>query len=196
MKAAEKIIRPVEEGFLSMASPISAVCEFVKSICRRTFTVENVWGSLHNSNSFLSHVDRYLRLSRNESLTLNCVVQGIRLSDIPWLAESCTSGAYVRGGDDPVAAAGKRTENKQLRKFREQVFYRFMIWLFNDFVNALVSVCFYATEAEGKGNETLFFRKPIWSELMKKGLKQMENNFMPVRIFCYYFIASITSKTT
>lgn len=67
-----------------------------------------------------------------------------------------------------------------------------MIWLFNDFINALVSVCFYATEAEGKGNETLFFRKPIWSELVKRGLKQMENNFMPVReLYLYlYFCTS------
>ena len=60
-----------------------------------------------------------------------------------------------------------------------------MTWLFNDFINALVSVCFYVTEAEGKGNETLFFRKPVWSELVKRGLKQMENNFMPVReLYC------------
>lgn len=119
-------------------------------------------------NSFLSNIDCYLRLSRNEEVTLTQLIRGIRISDIPWLRND-------------IFIADEKISSQESSLFKQQLLMRFATWLFSDFINALVGVCFYVTEAEGRGNETLFFRKPVWAELVKRGLHQMKNNFMPVQ---------------
>ena len=48
----------VEDDLRSLASPIDEVSDFIKSISRQVFSLEAVWGSRHNLNSFLSAVDR------------------------------------------------------------------------------------------------------------------------------------------
>ena len=59
-----------ERNYFDFACPIDQVTEFVKSVCRRVFTIGDVWGSRGNLNHFLASVDKYLRLGHRESLTL------------------------------------------------------------------------------------------------------------------------------
>lgn len=60
--------------------------------------------------------------------------------------------------------------------------HRFLFWIFAHFVNPLLSTCFYITEGEGTGSEVLFYRRPVWSQIMRLGKKQMESNFVEVKM--------------
>ena len=44
-------------------------------------------------------------------------------------------------------------------KARAMLLHAWLYWAITDVVNPLVSCCFYCTEAEGRGNEMLFFHK-------------------------------------
>ena len=58
-----------------------------------------------------------------------------------------------------------------------------MFWVFDEFINPIISACFYCTEAQDKGCEVLFYRKQIWSYIIAKGCNQLKNNFIPVSDF-------------
>jgi hypothetical protein len=53
-------------------------------------------------------------------------------------------------------------------------------WIFADFINPLISSCFYVTEGQGTAMETLYYRKPIWAQLMSIGKVQMSQNFVEI----------------
>ncbi len=67
-----------------------------------------------------------------------------------------------------------------------QLFYRFMDWVYNDFVNPLLAANFYATEVEGRGAEVLFYRKAVWARIVQRGKQQLCSNFVPVS--CLHFL--------
>jgi len=129
------------------------------------------------------------------------VVHGIRISDIPWL--NCTLEASLCGG-----GRGKKTrvqkmignQSKQDDRIviarrnaygTSQIFYRFMFWLYSDFINPLLSSCFYATEAEGSGSKVLFYRKPVWSAIVQRGQRQLQQNFIQVRPLCIHVLLGV-----
>ena len=54
-----------------------------------------------------------------------------------------------------------------------QIFYRFMDWVYSDFINPLLAANFYATEVEGRGAEVLYYRKHVWARIVKRGKQQL-----------------------
>jgi len=107
------------------------------------------------------------------------MVSGIRINDMHWLATSISKeDSTLEQQQQP------QTNRSGISKFllRYKLFIKFMHWIFSDFINPLVSCSFYVTEVEGRANEVLFFRKPIWSFIVRHGIVQMKNHFMPVRI--------------
>ena len=75
---------------------------------------------------------------------------------------------------------------------REQLFFRFIDWVFSDFINPLLSSSFYVTEVEGRGTEVYYYRKPVWAGIIQRGKQQLFSNFVPVSenfiIFLVYII--------
>jgi Telomerase ribonucleoprotein complex - RNA binding domain len=61
-----------------------------------------------------------------------------------------------------------------------EIFLRFYLWLFELFVNPLISSSFYVTEAEGRGTEVHYYRKGVWNRILKKAKQQMGNHFMRI----------------
>lgn len=96
-------------SFLDMACPVSHVCNFVKSICRRLFAIEHVWGSRHNLNVFMRSVDVFIRLGRSETITIQQLSSHYRTRDMPWLT-GAGAGAGGDNGDGmhPTSDKGKR----------------------------------------------------------------------------------------
>ena len=84
------------------------------------------------------------------------------------------------------SAGGKRKRpasppnNPDIRLLQQQIFACFMLFVYTELVNPVLGACFYATEAEGRGFETLFFRQPIWQLVVRRGLTQMNSHFVPV----------------
>ena len=55
-----------------------------------------------------------------------------------------------------------------------------MFWIFDDFINPLLGACFYITEAQDRGCEVQFYRKPTWSKVVTLGKEQLKGGFIPV----------------
>jgi hypothetical protein len=55
----EIIPKHLDEDLRALCSLTSSVSEYIKSICRRVFSIKAVWGSRHNLSAFLAAVDRY-----------------------------------------------------------------------------------------------------------------------------------------
>lgn len=66
---------------------------------------------------------------------------------------------------------------------QQQLFYTFLQWVYAEVVNSLIAVCFYVTEAEGRGAEVLYYRKPLWARIVRLGKQQLVQNFVPVSDF-------------
>ena len=151
-----------ESNLFELACPINSVSEFINSVCRRVFTIKDVWGSRRNHSIFLSAVDKYVRLGRGETLTVMQLCNKIATKDMQWIREA-SSLVYI----DTIASPSYT-----------QVLHNFMYWVFSSFVNDLLSVCFYVTEGEGLGSELLYYRKRVWASLMKLGETQLEESFI------------------
>jgi hypothetical protein len=181
-------------------TPSRHVSDFVKAVCRWVFPLRDVWGTRHNLNCFLSALDKYILLDRIETFDLAHVVHGIRISDIPWLKGSTELSLGKSGGkkkkkktgkqqsrEDPVVDDGSAMDARRRHAYGTlQNLHRFMFWLYSEFINPLLSSCFYATEAEGCGSKVLFYRKPVWSEIVRRGQKQLQQNFIQVRPLCMH----------
>ena len=113
-------------------------------------------------------------------MTLAQSLLKIRLKDIPWLRSSNRTGAvratsshsvsYLHADDASVVSAQHTAEQ----------FHRFYFWIFEMFINPLISSSFYVTEAEGRGSEVHYFRKGVWNRLLKKAKEQMGCHFMRI----------------
>ena len=70
------------DSLFDLATAVDAVSEFVKSVCRRCFTISNVWGNRRNLNKFLRSVDRFVRLNKGETMCLSQLMEGMKVSAI------------------------------------------------------------------------------------------------------------------
>ena len=61
-----------------------------------------------------------------------------------------------------------------------EIFLKFYLWLFENFINPLISSSFYVTEAEGRGTEVHYYRKGVWNRILKKAKQQMGDHFMKI----------------
>ena len=152
---------PKGTNLFNLSCPIDAVSEFVKSVCRRVFTVKEIWGSRRNLCRFLASVDLYVRLGRGETLTIMQLCNKISTKDMPWIRE-----------------ISEMTYTNITAPSQSEVLHNFTYWIFSGFINSLLSVCFYITEGEGLGSQLLYYRKRIWSLMMKMGETQLEESFV------------------
>ena len=47
-----------------------------------------------------------------------------------------------------------------------ELFNRFYFWIFEQFINPLITSSFYVTEAEGHGSEVHYYRKGVWNKMI------------------------------
>ena len=188
---------------VSWSSPPENVSSFIKSICRRVFTLKQVWGCRKNLNIFLKNVDLYIHLARFETITINEIIKGIQINSIPWMKKAIEKTrknkqspianeiyeAIFKSENDmdieiEVATQKDDDNDTSSSKYSEQyIFNVFIFWIFADFINPLLSATFYITEAEGRSNDTTFFRKPIWARVIERGKVQMDKHFIQLPFY-------------
>lgn len=144
------------------STPTTQVAEFIKSIVRTTFPCEMVWGSKHNENQMMRHIDTYIGLGRTESMSISQATHGLQLRYIPWLT---------------------KLNQEVSDSLKTSLLFYFINWFFNDFITPCVAAIFYVTEVEGKLSELFFFKKKLWLNLIRKHLQQFHEQFRPVSTF-------------
>ena len=189
-------------NYFDFACSVDRVSEFIKAVCRSIFTIKDVWGSRRNFTTFMSSIDRYLRLGHKETLTVMqvcvcvCVCACVRVCVCKCsetLQQKLTQNEWNLPSDHLLSQICKKMRTQEMSWIRQltllphpitlsasDILHQFIYWLFTTVVNQLVAVCFYVTEAEGRGMELLYYRKPVWARLMKKGEKQLDESFVRV----------------
>lgn len=162
-------VKDAKMSFFDMASDITSVANFVKSVCRRCFTISNTWGSRRNHNKFMSRLDEFLSLNKGESMTMSQIIAGMKVSDFAWMGglngkQTCMS---------PLTQLPKILSQPDI----DRVLSQFIFWIFTSFVIPLISVFFYVTEGEGQGSKVFYFRKPVWRQITSLGCEQVKKSF-------------------
>ena len=168
--------KKVDEADLrDLCCPTERVCKFVNAVCRKCFPLATFWGSRHNQSAFLSAVTRYIQLRRGETLMLSQVVHRIRTKEIPWMNVAHENHLKERAEEDAKDHAAAFSQ------LAAAFLNRIVFWMYESFINPMLSSYFYITEAEGRGTEVLFYRKPIWFRILQKAKENMDDHFMQVR---------------
>ena len=149
------------DSLFDLATAVDAVSEFVKSVCRRCFTISNVWGNRRNLNKFLSSVDRFVRLNKGETMCLSQLMEGMKVSAIIWKGK-CQDDAGCHS-------------SPELRI--HYMVARLIYWIFTSFIIPLITNYFYATECEGQGGTVFYYRKPVWGYISSLGCHQFNKSF-------------------
>ncbi|KAI1868579.1 uncharacterized protein JN550_006154 [Neoarthrinium moseri] len=129
------------------AASVSAFCQAAvsKILPVRFFGSGEV--QRHNRSLILKKVDQFIRLRRFESMSLHEVMQGMRLTEIEWLA--------------PPRLLTHKTSQTDISK-RAELFYEFLYYIFDSIVIPLLRSNFYITESNTDKCRLFFFRHDIW----------------------------------
>ncbi|EFX01630.1 telomerase reverse [Grosmannia clavigera kw1407] len=143
---------------VELATPLQRVSTFCQAVILNVVP-NDFWGNgeaqAKNRQAVLKKVDLFLRLRRFETLNLHDLMQGIKISDILWLAP-------------PGLRKGKISQTDVQK--RRQIFAEFLYYLFDSFLIPLVRSNFYVTESSSHRNKLFFFRHDVWRRITEPAL--------------------------
>lgn len=192
-------------NFLQWACPHEEVSKCLTSVLLTLLPWRHVWGSRHNKNVFLSVVRRFVSLTKGSSLSVSDIAAGIRLRSIPWLKQDKEEEVDVAVEDadfhqlapeEAVSAnregglkrkrwSGDRSANwlsTEAKDVGQQLLFRFLMWIFTDVIMRVLSRCFYVTEGEGSGKQTLYYLRSDWDVLMARAVGRLQEQFVQVDV--------------
>ncbi|KAL0475706.1 Telomerase ribonucleoprotein complex RNA binding domain-containing protein, partial [Neurospora intermedia] len=150
-------------SLLDLATPISSISAFCQAVLSKIIP-NDFWGSSdseeghspdHNKSVFLKQIDAFIRLRRFESMTLHHLVQGMKLSSIPWLASP--------------ALSSHKCSQTELNK-RKEIYLEFLYYTFDSLLIPLIRSNFYVTESSAHRYRLFFFRHDVWLSVTKPAL--------------------------
>jgi len=151
-----------ERHVFRLATPISSVSTFCRSVVNHVFP-SAFWGGVAigklNRTRILMAIDHFVRLRRYESMTLQDVLQNIKISAITWL-------------NHPTHQDGQKmssTDHEKRRELLAEVVY----YLFDSFLIPLISSTFHVTESSAHRNQLFYFRHDVWKYLSEPALSEM-----------------------
>uniref|UniRef100_A0A8C6E1Y2 Telomerase reverse transcriptase n=1 Tax=Moschus moschiferus TaxID=68415 RepID=A0A8C6E1Y2_MOSMO len=136
----------------------SSPCQVYRLLraCLRQLVPTGLWGSRHNERRFLRNVKKLLSLGKHGRLSQQELTWKMKVQDCAWLRAS------------PGARCVPAAEHRR----REAILGRFLRWLMGAYVVELLRSFFYVTETTFQKNRLFFFRKRIWSQLQRLGVRQ------------------------
>jgi telomerase reverse transcriptase len=143
-------------GYATPATNVSAFCQSAlrRLLPRDTFGIG--FDGTHNESNFMACVDRFITMRRFESLSLHEVVQGIKLTSIPWLRP-------------PRIAESAKMSQSDGRK-RLEILLELIYYLFDSILIPLIRSNFYVTESSTHRNQLFYFRHDIWRKISEPSL--------------------------
>ncbi|CAM9308485.1 unnamed protein product [Chrysoparadoxa australica] len=131
----------LQHKFASLGTRAGDVESFLRAALCSLFP-PSMWGTKRNRELFIKGASRFLRLRKHEQLSVQCIRQGMKVTDIRWLHR------------------GRSPCDLQLSTI---LLDRLICWCFTTVVMPLVRSLFYCTECEGTFHRIHFFRRPVWS---------------------------------
>ncbi|XP_053103981.1 telomerase reverse transcriptase isoform X2 [Hemicordylus capensis] len=131
------------------------VYTFVRE-CLERVVPSALWGSNRNKCRFYKNVKKFISLGKFATFSLQELMWKMRVSDCTWLRLTKEDGHFVPASE---------------HRFREDLMSKFLYWLMDTYVADLLRSFFYITETMFQKNLLFFFRKSVWNELQKIGVR-------------------------
>ena len=143
-----------------LATRAANVSAFCRAIFRRLITNAMMGhgevGAV-NRMKLLNNIDIFVHLRRAESMTLHQVMQGMKVTSIPWL-----TGDRHQASHPPLAKSDHRK--------RVEIFQEFVYYIFDSMLMPLICSHFYVTETASHGNKLYYFRHDVWRQISEPSL--------------------------
>ncbi|KAI8298309.1 Telomerase reverse transcriptase [Colletotrichum sp. SAR11_59] len=134
------------DAVTDLATPAPHVSAFCRAVLARIIPNE-FWGSgpdqAHNRDLIFKRVDHFVRLRRFESMSLEEVTDGIKVTAMDWLA--------------PPKLKGMKTSQSDMKK-RLEILHEFLYYVFDSILIPLLRSNFYITESSSHRYRLFFFR--------------------------------------
>ncbi|PBP24578.1 Telomerase reverse transcriptase [Diplocarpon rosae] len=148
-------------SMMNHATPTAMVSAFCRAVLWHLIPFE-FWGAgatqAHNQRTFNNNVNRFIDLRRFESLSLHEVTQGLKISDIPWLAPP-----------DATSIPCQSDTSKRRELLHELVYY-----IFDSLLMPLLRSNFHITESNTHRYRLFYFRHDVWRALAEPALASLK----------------------
>ncbi|XP_059801266.1 telomerase reverse transcriptase [Hypanus sabinus] len=135
------------------SSPLQ-VYRFVRECLIRVISDE-LWGSNHNKCRFLKNVKKFISLGKFDKFSCSELMWKMRVNDCVWL--------QLNKAQHFVPASE--------HQLREDILCRFLFWLMDVYVVHLLKSFFYITETTFMKNTLFYYRKRVWKEVQRIGMR-------------------------
>jgi len=158
-------------SYMRHGTPVSKVSAFCQAVVRHLFPKAMFGHGIdgeHNLMVMLSNIDLFIQLRRFETMSLQQVVQRLRIKSIVWLRPATTPVEHHLSASD-------------VRK-RVEILNEFVYYIFDSVVIPLVQSHFYVTESAVYRNRLFFFRHDVWRRLSEPALTSLTlSMYAPLR---------------
>ncbi|OWP01965.1 telomerase reverse transcriptase [Marssonina coronariae] len=148
-------------SMMNHATPTAMVSAFCRAALSRLIPSE-FWGAgatqAHNERTFNKNVDRFIGLRRFESLSLHEVTQGLKISDIPWLA--------------PPNATNNPSQSDTAKRW--ELLHELVYYIFDSLLLPLLRSNFHITESNVHRYRLFYFRHDVWRSLAEPALASLK----------------------
>jgi hypothetical protein len=165
------------EDLIAAHSPATNVYSYLKEVLRITFP-RDFWGSEYNFGVMLKTLEKYVQLRRYEEIPLKLITKGLRIMDFQWLSDSSPTSSTddpFRGGAVPNATKRQERSTKSLSDHAAatKLVLLALRWVYVAYIHPLLRSAFYITDSEFAGHSTLYYRRPVWSALRRRGIQSL-----------------------
>ncbi|GAQ05707.1 hypothetical protein ALT_3028 [Aspergillus lentulus] len=159
---AKSIVPEPKQSMMAYATPSSSVSAFCRAVLRKLIPPQFYGVGQHqksNQEIVFSHVDRFIRMRRFESLSLH------EITSIPWLDYSCNQ--------HQESLSGRKLSLSDLHK-RTELLHEFIYYIFDSILIPLIRSNFYVTESQIYRNQLFYFRHDVWRHLTLQPLATLK----------------------
>ncbi|KAJ0340753.1 hypothetical protein COL922a_003128 [Colletotrichum nupharicola] len=154
------------DAVTDLATPTPHVSAFCRAVLARLIPNE-FWGSgpdqAHNRDLVFKRVDHFVRLRRFESMSLEEVTDGIKVTAMDWLA--------------PPKLKGMKTSQSDMKK-RLEILHEFLYYVFDSILIPLLRSNFYITESSSHRYRLFFFRHDVWRYVAEPAMATLRANML------------------
>ncbi|KAI1315063.1 hypothetical protein EDD11_001356 [Mortierella claussenii] len=135
------------------------VTSFVHSVVKKVIPL-GMFGTLENRAVILRAMTRFIRLRKFETLSLQYVLHGFKMSACQWLEDTRISNPRTQ----PTASVKKH-----------EILQEFLYWLFEGFLIPLLRSAFYITDSSFQRNKIFYYRHGLWHLIARPAVNAIQD---------------------
>ncbi|KAF9319390.1 hypothetical protein BG003_009165 [Podila horticola] len=123
-----------------------------------------MFGSTDNREVVLRAMTKFIHLRKYESISLQYVLQGFKISACEWLQDNRKADPRGSVRHLPPSASEKQLE----------ILCEFLYWLFDGFLVPLLQATFYVTDSSYQKNKMFYYRHELWRKILKPTVNSLQ----------------------